>query len=267
MNNQSNPASTGNDAVSIDINCDVGESTGKQIIGNDQILIPLVTSANIACGAHGGDRQHVTKAVEIAVQHGVRIGAHPSYPDRENFGRQAMDLSPEQLARTLLEQLEFLAEIVDQHGTSIKYVKPHGALYHRCNTDMSVAQVVVETVQAFDRSFLIMGQSGTEFEKACGSTGIHFIREAFADRRYLESGHLMERSQPEAVIIDPTIAASQAVSIALYNKVAINSNQKTEVIGDSICFHGDNPNAAEILRIAREKLTNSGVNVGSGKFL
>ena len=93
MNSQSNHTSTGNDAVSIDINCDVGESTEKQIIGNDQILIPLVTSANIACGAHGGDQQHVTKAVEIAVQHGVRIGAHPSYPDRENFGRQAMDLS------------------------------------------------------------------------------------------------------------------------------------------------------------------------------
>jgi len=172
MENQANQNSTVNDVYSVDLNCDVGESTGSQIVGNDQVLIPLVSSANIACGGHGGD---------------------------------------------------------------IKYVKPHGALYHCCNVDASAAQAVVELAQAFDPSLSMMGQAGTEFERICDQMNVHFIREAFADRRYLKNGRLVPRSQPEAVIRDPTAAGLQAVSIVLQAKVTIDSNHEAEVIGDSIC--------------------------------
>jgi len=263
MENQANQSSTDNDVRRVDLNCDVGESTGSQIVGNDQVLIPLVSSANIACGGHGGDQRHVARAVQIAIEHGVTIGAHPGYPDRDNFGRQPMELSPDQLADTLRGQLEFLAVIVSRYQGEIKYVKPHGALYHRCNVDAATAKTVVEVAQAFDPSLSMMGQAGTEFQVVCNQMGVQFIREAFADRRYLTDGSLMPRGQPGAVINDPEAAGLQAVSIVLQTKVAIDSNHKAEVIGDSICVHGDSPNAAEILRIARDMLIRAGVMIGS----
>ena len=247
----------------IDLNCDVGESTGEHIVGNDQALIPLVTSANIACGAHAGDRGHITSAVQIAVQHGVRIGAHPGYPDRANFGRQAMDLSESQLADSLRQQFAFLSELTSRHGSAISYVKPHGALYHRCNVDAVAAQVVVEVALEFGSSMSIMGQTGTKFEEICTAMGVAFIREAFADRRYLQSGQLMPRHLPDAVITDPDSAALQAVSIATHQAVTVDSNHDIRVIGDSICVHGDNPNAIWTLKIARTQLTAAGISIGS----
>jgi len=262
MENQANQNSTGNDVYRVDLNCDVGESTGLQIVGNDQVLIPLVSSANIACGGHGGDEQHITRAVQIAIEHGVTIGAHPGYPDRENFGRQAMQLSPQQLVDTLRQQLGFLAGIVSFYGGEIRYVKPHGALYHRCNVDAETAQAVVEASQAFNSSLSMMGQAGTEFQRICDRMKVAFIREAFADRRYLKTGSLMSRSQPEAVISDPQAAGSQAVSIVLRSKVAIDSNHEVKVIGDSICVHGDSPKAAEILRCVKDMLTRACVVIG-----
>ena len=245
----------------IDLNCDVGESTGEHIVGSDQELIPLVTSANIACGAHGGDREHITNAVQIAVQHDVRIGAHPGYPDRVNFGRRAMDLSESQLADTMRQQLEFLSEITSQNGTAISYVKPHGALYHRCNIDAAAARVVVKTSLEFGDSMSIMGQFGTEFEQVCEAMGVTFIREAYADRRYLESGRLMPRALPGAVITDPNAAAAQVLSIATNASATTDSNHEVRVIGDSICVHGDSPNAMETLMIARTQLTVAGITI------
>jgi len=232
MENQANQNSTVNDVYSVDLNCDVGESTGSQIVGNDQVLIPLVSSANIACGGHGGDQGHIARAVQIAI------------------------LSPEQLADTLRRQLVFLADIVSRYRGEIKYVKPHGALYHCCNVDASAAQAVVELAQAFDPSLSMMGQAGTEFERICDQMNVHFIREAFADRRYLKNGRLVPRSQPEAVIRDPTAAGLQAVSIVLQAKVTIDSNHEAEVIGDSICVHGDSSNAIKILRSTRDMHVN-----------
>ena len=265
MKNQANDNLTDNDVYSVDLNCDVGESTGSQIVGNDQVLIPLVSSANIACGGHGGDQEHVARAVQIAIEHGVTIGAHPGYPDRENFGRQAMELSSQQLADTLRQQLEFLAGIVSRFGGEIKYVKPHGALYHRCNVDSATARVVVEVSQAFDPSLSMMGQAGTEFQRICDQMNVHFIREAFADRRYLQNGSLMARNQPGAVISDPKAAGLQAVSIVLQATVAIDFNHDVEVIGDSICVHGDSPSAAEILRSTRDALIQAGVMIEPSK--
>ena len=261
MGNQANHNLTGNDVHSVDLNCDVGESTGSQIVGDDQVLIPLVSSANIACGGHGGDQEHVARAVQIAIEHGVTIGAHPGYPDRENFGRQAMELSSEQLVDTLQQQLGFLSAIVSRCGGEIKYVKPHGALYHCCNVDAVIAKTVVEVSRAFDPSLSMMGQAGTEFQRICDQMNVHFIREAFADRRYLKNGSLMPRSQPDAVIGDPMAAGLQAVSIVLQAKAAIDSNHEVEVIGDSICVHGDSPSAAEILRSTRDMLMRAGVTI------
>jgi len=262
MQNQPNESPSSNEIRWIDLNCDVGESTGQHIVGDDHALIPLVTSANIACGAHGGDREHISNAVQIAVQHGVNIGAHPSYPDRANFGRQAMELSEQRLVDTLREQLAFLSEITSLNGATISYVKPHGALYHRCNIDPVTARVMVEVALEFESSLSIMGQTATKLEEICQTLEVPFIREAFADRRYLESGRLMPRHLPGAVIADPNVAASQAVSIALNQTATVDSNHKTKVIGDSICVHGDNPCAAETFKIARIQLTAAGFSIG-----
>ncbi len=271
MENQSDQNLSIDPVRSVDLNCDVGESTGQQIVGNDAVLIPLVSSANIACGAHAGDETHITNAVKIAIHHGVTIGAHPGYPDRENFGRQAMDLSAEQLGDTLREQLEFLNAIVLRHGGEIKYVKPHGALYHRCNIDAATAETVVEVSRSFgrssgssfSRSLSMMGQAGTEFQGVCDSLNVRFIREAFADRRYLESGNLSPRSQIGGVIEDPDEAASQAVAIVFQEKLTTVSNHEVGVIGDSICVHGDSPNACEILMKSRGMLMQAGVLIQS----
>ena len=265
MGNQANDNLTDYDGYSVDLNCDVGESTGSQIVGDDQVLIPLVSSANSACGGHGGDQAHVARAVQIAIEHGVTIGAHPGYPDRENFGRQAMELSSEHLVDTLQQQLGFLSGIVSRFGGEIKYVKPHGALYHRCNVDTVIAKTVVEVSREFDPSLSMMGQAGTEFQRICDQMNVHFIREAFADRRYLKNGSLMPRSQLDAVISDPKDAGLQAVSIVLQAKVAIDSNHEAQVIGDSICVHGDSPSAAEILRTTRDMLIQAGVMIRPSK--
>ena len=253
------PSASGNENRWIDLNCDVGESTGDHIVGNDHALIPIVTSANIACGAHAGDREHITSAVRLAVQHDVAIGAHPGYPDRENFGRHMLELSEQQLSDTLRQQFTFLSKITSENEATIKYIKPHGALYHRCNFDASVARLLVEVALEFDSSLSMMGQTNTKFEEICQTLSVPFIREAYADRRYLKSGRLMPRDLPGAVITDPNVAASQAVSIATHGTVTVDFNHEINVIGDSICVHGDNPSATETIIIARNRLTAAGI--------
>lgn len=245
----------------IDLNCDVGESLGANIIGNDDMLIPLVSSANIACGGHGGDVVHTTNAVRVAIKSGVQIGAHPSFPDTANFGRIKMSMSAVELRETLMTQLDYLSQIVDRENGSIAYVKPHGALYHACSDEQKTAEVFLESVIEFDRGLAILGQPGTLLEASCREKNVCFVREAFADRRYLKTGRLVPRTQAGAVIQTEDEICEQAVSIALGRAIATESNHCLKVSAESICIHGDSDRALFGLKQICSAFANSRVVV------
>ncbi|MCL4126864.1 UNVERIFIED_CONTAM: hypothetical protein GTU68_003877, partial [Idotea baltica] len=243
----------------IDLNVDVGEGTAERPIDSDEVLIPLTTSANIACGAHGGDLVYVERAVRLAVEHGVQIGAHPGYPDRPNFGRQAMQLSEMQLRDTLAEQL--VNSIVVREGGKISYVKPHGALYHACGTDADLASCVIACVQEFSDGLPLVGQANTVFQRACLDRRSRFVAEAFGDRVYLRGGQLKPRSSAGAMIDLPQGVARQAVAIATKSKVKADDGQWISVDAETICLHGDGKNAGQVIAAVRAGLSSAAVEL------
>ncbi|HLF64606.1 MAG TPA: 5-oxoprolinase subunit PxpA [Saprospiraceae bacterium] len=231
----------------IDINCDLGESYGNVIIGNDAEIFPYITSCNIACGFHGGDPVHVERTIKAALQYGVQIGAHPSYPDRENFGRKKMHLPAEELRAVIRYQLAALIGVTRALGGRVSYVKPHGALYNVAAESAAEALVVIESAQSMDENLAMMGLPGSAMEEAAKIKGIQFIAEAFADRRYQSNGRLVSRSIDGAVIEDPDDAAEQVLSIILKQRVSSIEGTLVPVIAQSICVHGDHPNTLTIL--------------------
>ena len=249
--------------LTIDLNVDVGEGTAECRIDSDVFLIPLTTSANIACGAHGGDPGFVERAVRLAVEHRVQIGAHPGYPDRANFGRLAMALSEAQLQDTVGEQLNFLNSIVVREGGKIGYVKPHGALYHACGKDAELANCFVDCVQRFSEGLPIVGQAETVCQEVCIDRKIRFVTEAFGDRVYLNGGQLKSRSRSGAMLESPEDVARQVVAIATQSKVLADSGEWISVDAETICLHGDTQNANEVIAAVRARLLDAGVQLRS----
>ena len=231
----------------IDINCDMGESIGDQIIGQDEQLMPLVTSCNIACGFHGGDAFHMKKTIELALKHGVRIGAHPSYPDIEGFGRRQMNIENDKLKALLITQIETLKTAVERSGGILSYVKPHGALYNKASNDREEAETIIEAILSVDSGLALMGLAGSVMEDVAKEKGLSFISEAFCDRRYEEDGTLMSRNKVGAVLSRVEDVLNQVESIVYDKQVSINSEKTIPLNADSICIHGDNPMALEFL--------------------
>ncbi len=232
----------------IDINCDMGESLGSVIIGNDAAIFPWITSCNIACGFHGGDPVHMEKTIQAALEHGVQIGAHPSYPDMENFGRKKMQLKAEDLRSVLRYQLAALIGVTAALGGEVTYVKPHGALYNSAADDVDEARVILEAIASLGHDLAVMCLPDSAIEKVALVMSIPFIAEAFADRRYEENGRLVPRAMHEAVIRDPEIASKQALDIVLRNQVTSINSTSVAVRAQSICVHGDHPDTPEVLR-------------------
>ncbi len=245
----------------IDLNCDVGESYGRYRIGHDEELLPLISSCNIACGWHGGDPLTILKTVELAVKHGLRIGAHPSYPDLAGFGRRYMKLSRTELTAGIQYQIAVIKGITESKGSTMSYVKPHGALYNRVSVDPAEAETVYKAIAEFDPNLSVMGLAGTHCEEIATRFKLNFIAEAFADRRYDDAGNLVDRSHPDAVITDPIAAANQAVEIVLGELKSVNG-QPIEISADSLCIHGDNPNAIKIVRKVRAALADHQIRIG-----
>jgi len=239
--------------TTIDLNADVGEGAGF-----DDQLIPLLSSANIACGAHAGDDSTMQQGVAMAVAGGVVVGAHPGFPDRKHFGRQEVNLSPEDLQDTLQAQLLAL----HQHG-QFAYVKPHGALYNLAARDAEIAQLVVKCVQAFDASLGLLALANSELQRAGERSGLRVAAEAFVDRRYDAAGRLVSRSVAGAVIHDAAEAVSQAVDLVCENRVTALTGERIVITPDSLCVHGDTPGAVEFVRRLRSALENQGVEVKS----
>ncbi|MBS0659285.1 MAG: LamB/YcsF family protein [Verrucomicrobia bacterium] len=231
----------------IDLNCDCGEGTG-----HDAELLPLVTSANIACGAHAGDAASMAATCALAQRHGVAIGAHPGYADRANFGRLPVALDPSSLRRLVLGQLEALADCAP-----LRHVKPHGALYNLSAADPAVARTLAETVAEFDRSLLLFGLAGSVSLHAAEAVGLAVAHEVFADRTYQPDGTLTPRSSPHALLEDEESAVDQVLQLVHESRVRAVDGTEVRLRADTVCIHGDGPHAVAFARRVREALAAS----------
>jgi 5-oxoprolinase (ATP-hydrolysing) subunit A len=242
----------------IDLNADVGEGAG-----DDRVLMPQITSANIACGVHAGDDETMRATVALAVAHGVAIGAHPSFPDREGFGRRAMHLTPREIERLVVDQIYALAAAADPEGERLRHVKPHGTLYNMAAADSILAQAVARAVGVVDRSLILFGLSGSELIRAGERAGLRTAAEAFADRAYEPNGGLVDRSRPGALIDNADAVVERALRMARQQQVAAIDGSVIRLRVDTICVHGDTTGAAHLAAKIRTALLDAGINVSS----
>lgn len=245
----------------VDLNADLGEGFGAYRYGADEELIPLVSSANIACGAHGGDPSVMRRAAALAAGHGVVIGAHPGYPDIAGFGRRYMALSPREVTDSLLWQIGALDGICRAEGTRIRYVKPHGALYNAAARDQALAEAVVGAIRLYDKGLMLLCPAGSALAAAAEANGVRCAREFFADRAYNEDGSLVSRSMPGAVISDERSVCERVLKTVKTGLVTAQSGTDISVCFDSICLHGDNPAAVALARAVRSALSREGVSI------
>jgi UPF0271 protein len=263
------PRTRGADAAgarvtAIDLNADVGEGFGPYAAGSDAELLPLVTSANIACGFHGGDPTTMDRTVALAARHRLAIGAHPGHYDLRGFGRRAIAVPPAEVERDVLYQVGALAAFARSHGVELAHVKPHGALYNQAAVDPAIAEAVARGVARAGGELVLVGLAGSGVMAAAAArAGLRFAAEAFADRRYLADGTLQPRHVAGSVIEDPTEAAAQAVAIARDGRVAPAGGGAIEVRAETLCLHGDNPAAVANARAVRSALDAAGIAVRS----
>lgn len=250
-------------SASIDLNADVGESWHDRLVGDDAALVPLLSSANVACGGHGGDRETMRRTLDLAVDHGVVVGAHVSYADIEGFGRVDHDVPPADLAELVVEQTLALTEAARAAGTRVRYVKPHGALYHRLNRDAERASVVVAALGQIGTGLGLLTLPGSQLALAARAAGLPVFGEAFADRGYTADGGLVPRGQPGDVITDPEAVAARVVGLARDGVVHDADGTPVPVRSDSVCVHGDTPGAVALARRVREGLDSAGIRVQS----
>jgi UPF0271 protein len=244
--------------VSIDLNCDMGEG-----MATDAAIFPFISSANIACGGHAGDADTMRRSVELALRHGVAIGAHPSYPDRVGFGRMdllGMSIRPEDLTGLLFEQLHRLQSICREFGTRLRHVKPHGALYNRAAVDVAASTLVVRAVMDLDDSLLLYGLSGSVLAAVAETMGVTFVSEVFADRTYQPDGTLTPRSQPGALIEDGRLAVEQVLRMVREGVVAADS-VLVPLRAETVCLHGDGSHAVEFAALIHGALTGEGIRI------
>lgn len=243
----------------LDLNADVGEGDSE----TDQALLPLVTSANVACGAHAGDVHSMRATVTLAMRYGVAVGAHPGFNDREGFGRRPRQLNANEIRELVLPQLVALDAIARVEGTTLHHVKPHGALYNQAESDAAVAVAIVSAIRAFDPTLRLVGRAGSAMEKTAQAAGHPFTAEAFADRRYRSDGTLLPRSEPGAVLTDPEDVARQVRGLVTDGEVFASDGSRVAVSFGTLCVHGDTPGAAALALRVRQELKELGVSVST----
>ncbi|WP_425310410.1 5-oxoprolinase subunit PxpA [Ammonicoccus fulvus] len=239
----------------IDLNADLGESFGAWRMGDDVAMLDLVTSANIACGFHAGDALTMRRAVAAAAERGVSIGAHVSYPDLRGFGRRFLDVSPDELTADVLYQLGALSAMAGAAGTSVRYVKPHGALYNAIVHHEAQAGAVLDAIAAFEPGLPILALPGSAVLRLASERGLTGVAEAFADRAYHANGTLVSRRDPGAVLHDPDLIARRMVHLVTEGEIASVDGTPVRIDAASICVHGDSPDALHIARRVGEALT------------
>jgi 5-oxoprolinase (ATP-hydrolysing) subunit A len=242
----------------VDLNADLAE--GEVLTAGDRAVLGLVTSANLACGFHAGNRVVMRAAAEVCRQRGIAVGAHVSYRDREGFGRRPVERSFDLLVADILDQCAVLAEEAAAAGTAVSYVKPHGALYNRMGVDPEVAASVVEAV-ARQGARVLVAQAGTVVVGIAARAGVRVALEAYPDRGYLPSGLLVPRREPGAVITDPARVAARALALVERGGVEAVDGSWTPVEAETLCLHGDSPGAADVARTVRSALDGAGISL------
>ena len=247
--------------MQIDLNGDVGESFGAYEIGHDAALIPILTSANIACGFHAGDPGVMRATVALARQHGTAVGAHPGFPDLVGFGRREMNATPREVEDLVAYQIGALAAIAAAQGVRLTHVKPHGALYNMAARDLDLADAIARAIAAVDPSLALFGLPGSQTLEAAQRHKVRAVSEAFADRAYRRDGSLVPRNQPGAVIDDEQIVVTRAVAIARERVVIAADGTRVPLDVQTICVHGDTPGAAVLASRIRKALNDAGIQV------
>jgi 5-oxoprolinase (ATP-hydrolysing) subunit A len=243
--------------VKIDLNCDMGESFGRYTLGNDEAIMPFITSANVACGMHAGDPSVMRKTVRLAKQYGVVVGAHPGWPDLQGFGRREMSLAPDEVEALVLYQIGALAAFTRSENMEPYHIKPHGALYNQAAKDLKLANTIARAVKRFSVDLTLVGLAGSGLIEAGVEAGLRVANEGFPDRRYNPDGTLMSRKLTGAVIESPEEVAMHAVRLA---QEGIDfSGQSIDI--DTLCLHGDHPYATQNARLVREGLEKSGIKI------
>jgi 5-oxoprolinase (ATP-hydrolysing) subunit A len=245
----------------IDLNSDLGESFGPWTMGDDDAMLAIVTSANVACGGHAGDPQTMHRTLRTAANHGVVVGAHPGYADREGFGRRIIPMSHEEVGLLVASQVGSLQAIAALAGTTVRYVKPHGALGNLAADDAGVARAIVQAVRAISPSLAVLAISGTVLEHEARAADQPVYSEVFADRGYLPNGRLVPRSQPDAMIHDVDQAIDRLLRWLETGRMAVVGGEPIALAGHSICVHGDSPGAVDMARAIRERLQARGVAI------
>ncbi len=245
----------------IDLNCDMGESYGAWQMGQDTLVLRHVTSANIACGMHAGDPLTMQRTVAAAVAHGVAIGAHPSLPDLQGFGRRTMAITANEAYALTLYQIGALSVFAHAAGSRLHHVKPHGALYNMAARGAALAQAIAQAVRDADAALILVGLAGSALPAAGAALGLKVAHEAFADRRYEADGSLTPRSEKDAVIDDVDAAVAQALAIATHAGVNTREGKTLVLHADTICVHGDRADAAIFAERLRAALDQAGVRV------
>lgn len=245
-------------AVRIDLNADVGEGAGAE-----RELLELVSSASVACGGHAGDEDSMRDTVIRAVERGVAIGAHPSYADRHGFGRRELGTPPAQIEEEVARQIELLLNVCDRAGALVSYVKPHGALYNRAMRDRSAAEAIVRAIERIDTDLVVLGMHDSALLDEAHDAGFRTAREAFLDRAYAADGNLLSRADKRAMLDNVDAAAERAVRLAREGTLVTADDTTIPLPADSLCVHGDGPQAVEIARAARARLEETGIGIVS----
>ena len=245
----------------IDLNSDLGEGFGRWSLGDDAAMLGIVTSANIACGFHAGDPLVIRETVIGARDAGVAIGAHVGYRDLAGFGRRNMDVSSAELIADVIYQIGALQGIARAAGTTVTYVKPHGALYNTIVHDARQAQDVVTAIREIDPTLAVLGLPGSEVLRAADAAGLRSVTEAFADRAYTPEGTLVSRREPGSVLHEAELVAARMVQLATEGTLTAIDGSSIRVSAESICVHGDSPGATEMARHVRSALTAAGIDL------
>jgi UPF0271 protein len=247
--------------ATIDLNADVGESLGPWQMGDDEHLIPLVSSVNIACGFHAGDPLTIERTIRLAVAAEGAIGAHPGYPDLVGFGRRDLDMAADELEAALIYQIAAVAGLARAAGAELRHVKPHGALYNRAAEDERLADSIARAVRRFSPELILVGLAGSRLIDAGRAAGLAVAAEAFPDRAYEPDGSLRSRRLPGAVLTDSAAIAARAAAMARDGVVTATDGAVITLHADTLCLHGDTPGAAEHARAVRDALEAAGVSI------
>ncbi len=247
--------------MQIDLNADVGESFGTWSLGEDESLIPLVSSVNVACGFHAGDPRTIQRTVALAVAAGAAVGAHPGYPDPAGFGRRAMSMSPEDLEAAILYQVGAVAAFARAAGTELRHVKPHGALYNQAALDRETAEAIARAVRRFSSSLILVGLAGSALLDAGADAGLTTAGEGFPDRAYEPDGTLRARHHADALLGDEAAVGARAVAMVREGAVSAADGSHVAIHAATLCIHGDAPGAARRARATRTALAAAGIGV------